>query len=116
MRILCVCVFLCAGSMGSCLKHFSSMPFLFCNTDSTCRYAARNDYSYWLSTDHPMPADMSLISGSALEQYVSKYVHPPTTTLHKDLICQLGGNANIKEKENSKSVVLSVRCLGDGGF
>ncbi|XP_071388934.1 collagen alpha-3(IV) chain-like [Centroberyx affinis] len=48
------------------------MPFLFCNTDSTCRYASRNDYSYWLSTDQSMPSDMALISGDSLERYVSR--------------------------------------------
>ncbi|XP_042564728.1 collagen alpha-3(IV) chain-like [Clupea harengus] len=62
------------GTLGSCLMRFSSMPFLFCNTDNTCRYASRNDYSYWLSTDHAMPSDMALISGPALEKYVSRCV------------------------------------------
>jgi integrin beta 8 len=48
------------------------MPFLFCNIDSTCRYASRNDYSYWLSTDQSMPSDMAMISGDLLEKYVSR--------------------------------------------
>uniref|UniRef100_A0A4W5NRT1 Collagen IV NC1 domain-containing protein n=2 Tax=Hucho hucho TaxID=62062 RepID=A0A4W5NRT1_9TELE len=60
------------GTLGSCLPRFSTMPFLFCNTDSTCRYASRNDYSYWLSTDEAMPSDMALISGGSLESYVSR--------------------------------------------
>ena len=60
------------GTLGSCLPRFSTMPFLFCNTDSTCRYASRNDYSYWLSTAEAMPSDMALISGDSLEKYVSR--------------------------------------------
>lgn len=48
------------------------MPFLFCNTDSTCRYASRNDYSYWLSTDQPLPSSVPLISGDSLRNYISR--------------------------------------------
>ncbi|KAF0030983.1 hypothetical protein F2P81_017714 [Scophthalmus maximus] len=46
------------GTLGSCLPLFTTMPFLFCNTDSTCRYASRNDYSYWLSTNETLPASV----------------------------------------------------------
>ncbi|CAL8348455.1 unnamed protein product [Arctogadus glacialis] len=60
------------GTLGSCLPRFTTMPFLFCNIDSTCRYASRNDYSYWLSTDQSMPSDMAMISGDLLEKYVSR--------------------------------------------
>uniref|UniRef100_A0AAY4C6W9 Collagen IV NC1 domain-containing protein n=1 Tax=Denticeps clupeoides TaxID=299321 RepID=A0AAY4C6W9_9TELE len=60
------------GTMGSCLKRFSSMPFLFCNTHSTCRYASRNDYSYWLSTDEPMPANHGQISETSLVKHISR--------------------------------------------
>ncbi|KAF7657111.1 hypothetical protein LDENG_00031880 [Lucifuga dentata] len=60
------------GTLGSCLPRFTTMPFLFCNTGSTCRYASRNDYSYWLSTDQSLPSDLPLISGSSLERYVSR--------------------------------------------
>lgn len=48
------------------------MPFLFCSTDSTCRYASRNDYSYWLSTDQLLPSNMPLISGATLKSYISR--------------------------------------------
>ena len=30
---------------GSCLKKFSTMPFMFCNLNDVCDYANRNDYS-----------------------------------------------------------------------
>uniref|UniRef100_A0A669CKU9 Collagen IV NC1 domain-containing protein n=1 Tax=Oreochromis niloticus TaxID=8128 RepID=A0A669CKU9_ORENI len=60
------------GTTGSCLPHFSTMPFLFCDTENTCRYASRNDYSYWLSTDTPMPMNMVSISGEMLKSYISR--------------------------------------------
>lgn len=48
------------------------MPFLFCNTDSTCHYASRNDYSYWLSTNERLPAGMPFVSGDPLEKQISR--------------------------------------------
>ncbi|KAI5625477.1 collagen alpha-5(IV) chain [Silurus asotus] len=48
------------------------MPFLFCNSNNTCHYASRNDYSYWLSTDTLMPSNLPVVSGDSLEQYVSR--------------------------------------------
>lgn len=60
------------GTLGSCLPRFTTMPFLFCNTDSTCRYASRNDYSYWLSTDKVVLSNMPLISGDLLRGYISR--------------------------------------------
>uniref|UniRef100_A0A3Q2PUQ0 Collagen IV NC1 domain-containing protein n=1 Tax=Fundulus heteroclitus TaxID=8078 RepID=A0A3Q2PUQ0_FUNHE len=60
------------GTVGSCLPRFSTMPFLFCDTESTCRYASRNDYSYWLSTDKPMPANMVAITADKLAPYISR--------------------------------------------
>ncbi|KAL6471794.1 hypothetical protein MHYP_G00204440 [Metynnis hypsauchen] len=48
------------------------MPFLYCNTASTCRYASRNDFSYWLSTNISMPIDSPPISGTSLKQYISR--------------------------------------------
>lgn len=59
------------GSLGSCLPRFSTMPFLFCNTDSTCRYASRNDYSYWLSTDQSVTSS-ELISDDQLQDHISR--------------------------------------------
>uniref|UniRef100_A0A3Q4MXN7 Collagen IV NC1 domain-containing protein n=1 Tax=Neolamprologus brichardi TaxID=32507 RepID=A0A3Q4MXN7_NEOBR len=60
------------GTTGSCLPRFSTMPFLFCDTENACRYASRNDYSYWLSTDTPMPMNMVSISGEMLKSYISR--------------------------------------------
>ncbi|CAL8345266.1 unnamed protein product [Merluccius merluccius] len=60
------------GSMGSCLPRFSTMPYLFCDTENSCRYAARNDYSYWLSTDEPVPPSMVSIAGAELATYISR--------------------------------------------
>uniref|UniRef100_A0A3B4A852 Collagen IV NC1 domain-containing protein n=1 Tax=Periophthalmus magnuspinnatus TaxID=409849 RepID=A0A3B4A852_9GOBI len=59
------------GSLGSCLPRFSTMPFLFCNPDSTCRYASRNDYSYWLSTDQS-ESSSDLLSESQLQNHISR--------------------------------------------
>lgn len=61
-----------SGTSGSCLPHFSTMPFLFCDTEYTCRYASRNDYSYWLSTDEPLPTHMEPIRGDVLARYISR--------------------------------------------
>ncbi len=60
------------GLPGSCLQRFSTMPYLFCNLNSVCDYASRNDYSYWLSTNEPMPMMMTPIRGAEIEKYVSK--------------------------------------------
>ncbi|KAG7229291.1 hypothetical protein INR49_012949, partial [Caranx melampygus] len=68
------------GTMGSCLPHFSTMPFLFCDTETTCRYASRNDYSYWLSTDTPMPTNMVAIEGDELASYISRCTVCETTS------------------------------------
>ena len=60
------------GRPGSCLKKFSTMPYLFCNLNGVCDYASRNDYSYWLSTTAPMPMMMTPIRGPDIEKYISK--------------------------------------------
>ena len=65
-------VLLDLGLPGSCLKKFSTMPYLFCNLNEVCDYASRNDYSYWLSTTEPMPMMMTPIKGPDIEKYISK--------------------------------------------
>lgn len=60
------------GAMGSCLQRFSTIPFLFCEPDATCRYGDRSYSSYWLSTDKRMPMNMLAISGHALSEYISR--------------------------------------------
>uniref|UniRef100_A0A8C6JWI0 Uncharacterized protein n=1 Tax=Melopsittacus undulatus TaxID=13146 RepID=A0A8C6JWI0_MELUD len=62
------------GTAGSCLQRFTTMPFLFCNTNDVCSFASRNDYSYWLSTATVMAVDMAPISGRALEPHISRCV------------------------------------------
>ena len=58
------------GASGSCLRRFTTMPYLFCNVYEVCYYASRNDYSYWLTTDLTMP--MMPVSATAIEPYVSR--------------------------------------------
>ena len=58
------------GASGSCLRRFTTMPYLFCNVYEVCHYASRNDYSYWLTTDLTMP--MMPVSATAIEPYVSR--------------------------------------------
>lgn len=60
------------GQAGSCLKRFSTMPYMFCNLNDVCDYASRNDYSYWLSSTAPMPMMMTPIKGPDIEKYISK--------------------------------------------
>jgi collagen type IV alpha len=45
------------GKAGSCLGTFSTMPFMFCNTNGVCTHARRTATSYWLAShrdDAPM--------------------------------------------------------------
>lgn len=58
------------GASGSCMRRFTTMPYLFCNVNDQCHYASRNDYSYWLTTNISMP--MMPVSASAVEPYVSR--------------------------------------------
>lgn len=60
------------GSAGSCLRRFSTMPFLFCSLNNVCNFASRNDYSYWLSTPEPMPMAMTPIVGRDIQKYISR--------------------------------------------
>lgn len=64
--------YMITGAPGSCLQRFSTMPFMFCNINDVCEYSSRNDYSYWLSTDYPMPAMMTPIGARDLRQYISR--------------------------------------------
>lgn len=60
------------GSAGSCLRRFSTMPFMFCNINNVCNFASRNDYSYWLSTPEPMPMSMAPITGESIKPFISR--------------------------------------------
>lgn len=58
------------GVPGSCLRKFNTMPFLFCDFNNVCNYASRNDKSYWLSTNAPLP--MVPVADNEIEPYISK--------------------------------------------
>ncbi|KAH9527761.1 type IV collagen, variant 2 [Dermatophagoides farinae] len=60
------------GFAGSCLRRFSTMPFLFCDSNSVCNYASRNDKSYWLTTNAPKP--MMPVREAAIQNYISRCV------------------------------------------
>lgn len=59
------------GYAGSCVRKFSTIPFLFCDVNNVCHYASRNDRSYWLSTNRPIP--MMPVEETAIEEYISRY-------------------------------------------
>jgi len=60
------------GWAGSCLRRFSTMPFMFCNMNNVCNYASRNDRSYWLSTNEPIP--MMPVGERNIQPYISRCV------------------------------------------
>lgn len=59
-----------SGWAGSCITRFSTMPFLFCDFNNVCNYASRNDKSYWLSTNAPMP--MMPVAQDDIAPYISR--------------------------------------------
>ena len=48
------------------------MPFLFCDTNTVCYYASRNDKSYWLSTGTPI--HMKPVGETDIAPYISRCV------------------------------------------
>ena len=60
------------GEAGSCMRLFSSMPYMFCDIRDSCHIASRNDYSYWLSTPEPLPETLEPITGPAIARYISR--------------------------------------------
>lgn len=58
------------GFAGSCLRRFSTMPFLFCGINEACSYASRNDKSYWLSTNVPIPS--KAVQEDEIRKHVSR--------------------------------------------
>ena len=65
---------------GSCLRRFSTMPFMFCNLNNVCHVSSRSDYSYWLSTDEPMTQMMNPVQGTAIRPYISRCIVCETPT------------------------------------
>ena len=49
------------------------MPFLFCDFNNVCNYASRNDKSYWLSTNEPIP--MMPVAEHAIPEFISRLVN-----------------------------------------
>ena len=47
------------------------MPFLFCDFNDVCNYASRNDRSYWLSTNEPIP--MMPVAEHAIPEFISRW-------------------------------------------
>lgn len=60
------------GKAGSCMLRFSTMPYLFCDTNNVCSYAQNNDDSLWLSTPEPMPMAMTPIPAAEIRGYISR--------------------------------------------
>lgn len=58
------------GYAGSCVRKFSTMPFLFCDSNNVCNYASRNDKSYWLSTTAHFPDQP--IEAFEIQQHISR--------------------------------------------
>lgn len=60
------------GTLGSCLQHFTTMPFLICDPGANCQYAAHNDLSYWLSTNESVSDVVPFITEDSLKNYISR--------------------------------------------
>lgn len=71
------------GLPGSCLRKFSTMPFMPCNLNQECHVSSRNDYSYWMSTQEPMTMSMAPVTGNAIRPYISRCAvcETPTQTM-----------------------------------
>ena len=61
-----------SGMAGSCIHRFNTMPFLFCDFNDVCNYASRNDRSFWLSTNEPIP--MMPVAEHAIAEFISRCV------------------------------------------
>ncbi|KAK4324550.1 hypothetical protein Pmani_004825 [Petrolisthes manimaculis] len=60
------------GATGSCMRKFTSVPYLLCNLNDKCEFSLSKDYSYWLSATQPLPLMVTTITGPEIEKYVSK--------------------------------------------
>ena len=64
------CLVWLAGTSGSCLQRFNTMPFVFCDFNDVCNYASRNDKSFWLSTTAALP--MMPVAGNEITPFISR--------------------------------------------
>jgi len=60
------------GKPGSCVNRFNTMPYMVCDFNDVCNYASRNDRSYWLSTNEPIP--MMPVAEHAIPKFISRCV------------------------------------------
>lgn len=81
------------------------MPIMFCNINTVCNVAWRNDYSYWLSTREPMLPMMNPVEGPALQR---KSVDAPSVKL-----CQRSWLFTVRKAEFQIVPVDSVVCGQD---
>ncbi|KAA8582741.1 hypothetical protein FQN60_006412, partial [Etheostoma spectabile] len=81
------------GTAGSCLRRFSTMPFMFCNINNVCNFASRNDYSYWLSTPEPMPMSMAPITGEGIKPFISRCAVCEAPAMHTSAGAEGSGQA-----------------------
>ena len=56
------------------------MPFLFCDIRGVCKYAQRNDFSYWLAGDNQVP--MMPVDNRAVEPFISRCVVCEAPEIH----------------------------------
>jgi len=54
------------------VNRFNTMPFMVCDFNDVCNYASRNDRSYWLSTNEPIP--MMPVAEHAIPKFISRCV------------------------------------------
>ena len=69
---------------------------MFCDFNDVCNYASRNDKSYWLSTNEPIP--MMPVAERAIPEFISRFVlsscsgkrvHPVST---RCVVCEVPTN------------------------
>ena len=92
------------------------MPFMFCDLNNVCNYASRNDKSYWLSTNAPIP--MMPVADTAIRQYISRSVKEagPRTRASRVEWCDMSPGHQVRSKVNSKKDTGRYRRfpLGEG--
>jgi len=69
------------ANAGSCVRSFSSMPFVHCEVNKNCKYSSRNDFMYWLSGMRDGML-MSPVSVSAVSPFVSRCAVCETPSVH----------------------------------
>lgn len=60
------------GTSGSCMRLFSTLPFIRCNINGECSEGLHLDNSNWLSTPEPMNSMMTPVSQNQISDYISR--------------------------------------------